>query len=310
MEIIAEKSEFMRNLVNMSVFEIQSELDNLLTNPTKYEEARGFTRRHGYFMQQVSQGIVNNAVWLGAYDQALGEVANEERAVRFADSAVRMTQGTFDATDLSHAETGVAFQSAVLMFASYFNMQANLLGNENAIASKLGGGAGFRKRFFLYLAFMSTAVVSEAIVQLASGEFDEDADEDFWLLKRMLNIFFYGQLRAASAFVPVVGQAPILLMNSWNDRMYDDRLSTSPIFGMLESASHAPSSIYSAVVEGGNKKRAIKDSLTLIGMATGVPVMWLGRPLGYLADVEQGKTEPTGPVDFARGLISGRHGNK
>ena len=305
-ELIAEKSEMMRNLVTTSVFEVQNELEQLLTNPTKYEQARGFARQHGYFLQTITQGIVNKVMWWAAYNQALGEVANEDRAREYGNAVVRMTQGTFDAVDLSQGETGAAWTRTIMMFASYFNMQANLLGSENVIAGKIGGAEGFRRRFMAYTAFMATAVASELIVQLASGEFFEDDDEDYWLMKRMLDIFFFGQIRTAFALVPVVGQVPIIAMNTWNKRYYDDRLSTSPIVSIGEAALSAPASIYNATVEGGSIKKAVKDSLALIGMATGLPVMWMGRPLGYMADVEQGKTEPKNTVDYVRGLVSGR----
>ena len=44
-------------------------------------------------------------------------------------------------------------------------------------------------------------------------------------------------------------------------------------------------------------------------MATGLPTGGLARPLGYLAEVESGKANPSGPVDFARGVVTGKKGN-
>jgi hypothetical protein len=77
---------------------------------------------------------------------------------------------------------------------------------------------------------------------------------------------------------------------------------------MIESAVSAPHSVYMSIVEGGSDKKAIRDTLTLLGLLTGVPVAPLSRPLGYLSDVSEGKAEPTGPVDFARGLVTGKPG--
>jgi hypothetical protein len=103
----------------------------------------------------------------------------------------------------------------------------------------------------------------------------------------------------------VVGQASVLLANSFNSKPYDDRMSTAPAVSMLENAAQAPHSIYKAIAEDGKASRAIRDTLTLVSLATGIPVAALGKPLGYTADVLQGRVEPTSPVDAVRGALSG-----
>ena len=97
----------------------------------------------------------------------------------------------------------------------------------------------------------------------------------------------------------------MLVANSFNRKPYDDRMSTAPAVSMIESAASAPHSIYKAIAEDGSAKRAIRDTLTLISISTGIPVAALGKPLGYVADVSQGRVEPTGPVDAVRGAVSG-----
>jgi hypothetical protein len=82
-------------------------------------------------------------------------------------------------------------------------------------------------------------------------------------------------------------------------------MSTAPAVSMIESAAQAPHSIYKAIAEDGRASRAIRDTLTLVSVMTGVPVAVLGKPLGYAADVEQGHVQPTGPVDAVRGAVSG-----
>ena len=51
--------------------------------------------------------------------------------------------------------------------------------------------------------------------------------------------------------------------------------------------------------------KAVRDTLTLVSLMTGIPVSALGKALGYAADVEQGKVVPTGAVDAVRGVVSG-----
>ena len=75
---------------------------------------------------------------------------------------------------------------------------------------------------------------------------------------------------------------------------------------MLDQATAAPKSIYDVIVNDGSLKKAVKDSLTMIGLLTGVPLGALGRPAGYIIDWEEGDVEPTNVVDIARGVISGR----
>ena len=94
--------------------------------------------------------------------------------------------------------------------------------------------------------------------------------------------------------------------NAFNNKWYDDRISTSPAVSMIESSVRAPHSIYKAIADNGSHKQAIRDTLTAVGMLTGLPVAPVGRPLGYLADIEQGKAQPDGAGDVVRGLITGR----
>lgn len=305
-EMIAEKSEFMRNRVTASVMEVQKNIDDILLNPSKYEKARSFARQHGYFMQVATQSIVDVVAWGGAYDHSIGQGMSEKEAVRHADSVVRLTQGTFAAEDISRFETGSPLMRLFTMFYSYFNMQANLLGTEFSKAMRKNGFTAAGRLFYVYVyGFMIPAVLSEAIVQLMSGEAGKDDDDDGYI-DNVLSIFFGGQARTATAFFPAIGPAIQAGINAWNDKWYDDRISSSPAVSMLESAVHTPVSVYKYLAEEGSAKRAIKDSLTLIGLLTGLPVAPLGRPLGYMADIAQDKVEPTGPIDYSRGLISGR----
>ncbi|WP_298011710.1 hypothetical protein, partial [uncultured Aquabacterium sp.] len=63
--------------------------------------------------------------------------------------------------------------------------------------------------------------------------------------------------------------------------------------------------VYNAVLEDGSAKRALRDTLTLTSMLTGIPVSALSRPLGYAAEVAEGKLDPAGPMDAVRGAVTG-----
>lgn len=302
---ISEKSEFMRNRVHSQAFEMMGQIDNILINPGKFEKARDFSIRHGYFLQAGIQHVIDIITWGGAYDQAILQGVDELVAVQMADSAVRQTQGSFSAEDISRFETGSPFMRAFTMFYTYYNMQANLLGTEFSIALKRSGFSGTGRALYIYtFGFMIPAVISELIVQAMSGNLTDDEDEGWadWLM-----MFFGGQTRTALAMIPGIGATIQTGINAFNDKWYDDRMSTSPAVAMIESTAHAPFSVLNAIENDGSQKKAIKDMLTAIGMVTGLPVAPLGRPAGYLADILQGKKdEPDNPIEFGRGLITGK----
>jgi hypothetical protein len=306
---IASRSLFMKERTSTQVMEIQATIDDILLNPTKYDKARKFAERHGYFLQQGTQGMVDLITWGGAYDQAHAQGLDERMAVRSADSAVRETQGSFAPEDLSNFEAGTPFTRAFTMFYSYFNMQANLLGTEfSKVAHDMGLKRGAGRAFYIYLfGFMIPAVLAETIVK-GIGGFDPDDDDDY--LNETLSVLFGSQLRSALAFFPGVGPATLAGINMFNDKWYDDRISTSPVVSLLESAVRAPHSLYKAMSDDGHSKRAVKDVLTLIGLVTGLPAGSLARPLGYAADVADGVARPEDVGDVARGLISGRDVNR
>lgn len=304
---VSEKSVFMRGRVTTNVMEIQSTIDDLLLNPSKYEQARAFASKHGYFMQAGAQNFVDLVVWTGGYDEAVENGHDEKEAVRVADAAVRATQGSFSPEDVSRFETGTPMARAFTMFYSYFNMQANLLGTEFQITmSKLGLKKGAGRMLFIYsMGFMIPAFMSEIIVKAMSGKgFDENDDDQY--LDDIIGAFFSSQFRSGTALFPLIGPVVSAGVNAFNDKWYDDRISTSPAVAMIESAVSAPKSVYKALAEDGNHKKAIRDTLSALGLLSGIPLAPLGRPLGYLSDVSDGKKEPTGPIDYARGLVTGK----
>ena len=105
--------------------------------------------------------------------------------------------------------------------------------------------------------------------------------------------------------MPVIAQMGQSMVNRFNDNPADDKFSLSPTVSVLESAVAAPHSVYKAIFDEGSAQKAVRDMSALITLRTGLPAMTLARPLGYAAGVAQGKIEPTGPVDTARGVITG-----
>jgi hypothetical protein len=91
----------------------------------------------------------------------------------------------------------------------------------------------------------------------------------------------------------------------WNNKPYDDRLTTAPAIGAMEASLRLGPDTYRAVFDGGKPSKPIKDVAELIGLFTGLPAAPLARPISYWADVAHGDISPTGPIDAIRGTITG-----
>lgn len=305
---ISLMSDWMKIRLENQAFEMQTDLQEIMEGTTKTGKAVDYIRTHAYFMQRAMQNYVDIVAWSGAYDKAIAEgELNEQDAVKYADSVVRETQSSLLPIDISTMEAGNAFTQLFTQFTNYFNMQANLLGTNFAVAAKeMGfGKKGLGRMFYIYaMGFMLPAIVADGIVRTFGWDWDDEDDDGY--LDEFMAWFLGSQVRTATAMVPYGGTIVNATLNKFNDKFYDDRITTSPAVSMLDQATAAPKSIYDVIVNDGSLKKAVKDSLTMIGLLTGVPLGALGRPAGYLIDWEEGKVEPENVIDITRGLASGK----
>jgi len=148
------------------------------------------------------------------------------------------------------------------------------------------------------------------IVKAMSGKgFDEDDDDQY--LDDALSAFFGSQFKTLAATVPYGGQLAVSAYNRFNDQRYDDRLSLSPVISVLEGTAGVPYEVYKKIAtDADNEKKITKDVLTLIGVMSSLPAGPIGKPVGYLMDVKAGKARPTGPIDFVRGMTTGKSGQR
>jgi hypothetical protein len=299
-------SPYMADRASNEVAVLSDTLEAILLNPSVYESAERFTRRHAYFLQTGMDNQMSPIIWTGAYNQALVEGMNDRMARRFADGVIRQTQGSTLPEDVSRIETGTAFARAFTQFVGYFNMLANT--NATAIqqiAQEQGLRKGAGKAFGVLMVGMMIPIwVAEVIAHAMRGG-PEDEDDDGYLDDWLAAVFGFGTIRGILSGMPGIAQIGQSMVNRFNDNPADDRFSLSPTVSVLESAAAAPQSVYKAIVDEGSAQKAVRDMSALITLATGLPAMTLARPLGYAAGVAQGKIEPTGPVDAARGVITG-----
>lgn len=308
-QMISDRSEFMNNKTENLIINMNKGIDDIIINKNKYDNAKDYFNTNGYILQVGAQNIVDIIVWTGKYNESIAKGLPENTAVREADSAVRLSQGSTNPESLSKYEANTALIRFINMFTGYFNTLSNLLGTEFVIiARELGFKNGAGKLFLtFFLTVMMTGFISELIIAIGSGDYDKDDDEEY--LDDTLAYFFGGTFRTLTAMVPIAGPLINAGVNRWNDKTYDDRISTSPVISLLEKSVSSPYSVYQAIVNDGDKRRAATDVLTAIGMVSGIPTAPLAKPVGYLIDVNEGDAEPTGPIDFTRGLVTGRPGD-
>ncbi len=75
----------------------------------------------------MAQLSVDLPTWWGAYEKGIKDFAGDEtKAARYADSMVRVSQGSGSTKDLARIQRGSELARAFTMFYSYFNTFYNL----------------------------------------------------------------------------------------------------------------------------------------------------------------------------------------
>ena len=309
---IMSKSKWMRSTQGSNLFDVTKSVNDIILNPSAFDNVQNFLQKHTYFLQSAAQNIINTISWSAGYNYGIERGMTEADAIIYADSVVRKTQGSMSPEDISRFETGTPTALLFKQFVGYFNMLANLNANELLrIKREMGLKKGAGKAFYLYMtAFMLPSVYAAYVTILMSGKgLDQDDDDEY--LDDALKTFFESQFLTATATVPYAGQFLTSAYNRFNDKMYDDRLSLSPVISTLEGVAGTPYQLYRKLADDAdNNKKLTGDVLTLLGTFTGLPVAPVRKPINYLTDVSTGEAEPTGPIDFTRGLVTGRTGNE
>ncbi len=317
---IAGKSPFMAHRQHNQTMEAFERLNDLVANRSKFAKARAWARQHGYFLQSGLQNLVDSVVWHGAYEHAIDTAGREvddaaahAEAVKRADAAVRMTQGSFDPTDAAGYEEGTPAYRIGTMFSGYFNMLANLQGDQFARTARKTGIAKAGPAFAAYLlGFALPMLLGDAIAKTLRGQWQDD-DDDGDVDALTLDFLFLGQLRSLAAEIPVAGPAFVApAINVFDNQPFNDRMTTSPAVSLLErtfgTAARTTQKALGAredrdgvIIEG----REIRDIVTLLGVMFGVPTGAVAVRLGYARDVQTGRVQPQGAGEVLRALLGG-----
>jgi len=307
-QAVSDASIFMEGRMGNEIAAINNTINEILLNPSLYEKGQAWTQKHAYFLQSAMANTMEPIIWTAAYNAKISKSGDEKSAVEYADSVIRQTQGSTLPEDVSRMETGPAYARFFTQFVGYFNMIANT--NLTALR-QLSQDAGVKNKgskalFIVTMGMLVPMWVAEAIAQAMRGG-PEDDEGDGYLDDWLFAVFGMGTIKGSFAMIPFVGQTVNAGINRFNGNPADDRMSMSPVISLLEAGVGVPVDVYKGITDPDklNKRNAVRDVASAIGLATGLPAVPLSKPLGYLAGVMDDRITPENPVDQVRGMLTG-----
>lgn len=291
---IEAKSDAMRVRWSDQMQRMASDLEQMVS-PSKLKKAQDVAQRAAFFMQRWAQRKVDAATWSAAYDKAVTELGPtmdagelDAEAVRRADSAVRITQGSKTPLDVPVLLSGNALAQLFTQFADY----PNTVLNQNIAAP-----AGQRLAVLAWTLMVPTLASTAIGLAFAFGEIKgkgDAADDEYW--KRLLRHVFGDQVRGAFSLVPVVGGLAGSAMNA----LYG--LDNNA--GGLRSQPFAGWSLIEMAQRVASGNGSLADLLSVGMSAIGIPARPAVNLLRYQDKVSQGKADGEW-FDYVRVLLNG-----
>ncbi|CAB4146764.1 hypothetical protein UFOVP496_14 [uncultured Caudovirales phage] len=316
--MIAEASPMMDERLTNQNNDTRARIDDLIGNQSGLGKAQALARKHGMFLNTVLHNQLDIVTWLGAYNQAIAEIAAsagdkeaQREAVSRADAAVRLTQGAMNPEDVAAYEQGTPFYRTITQFTTYLNTLANLNADEyGKIVRELGIRKGAGKLVQAHiLAYAVPMIIFGVWTDLISGGWDDD--DESWAahaLSVLFGSYFSGGIGMLPFGSQVQGIAEATIAKSIGGSVIRNKehINVSPSINALEGGVvGAADSAYRAVSGKEITGKNIKDALTLVSLFTGIPLNPIGKTVGYAVDVNNNKIQPTGTADYIRGLITG-----
>ena len=162
--------------------------DSLMSSLTSKVGLRKFEqwfKEHAFVPMGVVQYGVDLPTWCGAYQKGLKDFNGSETKARdYADSVVRLTQGSGATKDLARVQRGSQYAKLFTMFYSYFNTLYNMTAIRVAdVNMNRDMNSVIRAGNSFLLLYMIPAILTE----IAAGRGPDD-DEEFlaWSAKQLL----------------------------------------------------------------------------------------------------------------------------
>lgn len=315
-DFLTENSEYFLTRLKENDSHIEDTLEDICFNPSvMHGKAKGkalikqtqkLSQRHAYLLQKIVQNRVDVAVGFAAYKQAIEQGKNLHDAIKEAESVVRLTQSSYDVTDVSQIEGGNAIYKAVTQFFNYFYTQMNLqiaeLRRLTGITDETALNKTIRMAAFAFMGIYAPAVISDALVKSASGDWWSD-EEDTSLMA--IDTLLGAPLKSMVNAVPLAGN---LFTSQWNkyvlDKYYYNEAISIPVFTTFQSGWHSITDIVSGKDLQG---KDIRNIMMVLSVFLGMPhLAFIGREIGVSTDWALGNAEPTSWEDAIRTVLTGR----
>ncbi|MCZ4064139.1 hypothetical protein NB636_01235 [Oxalobacter aliiformigenes] len=316
---IAEKSEYMWSRFGKSQIAMMDNIDSILIDAGTLKKADRWLMQHAYWMQQLVDDRMSAITWTAAYNDAIQDGKSELQAIRHADRIVRKVFASQNAEDVSNIEAGTAFKRLFTQFSGFFIVRSNLVATELGKIAREAGAKGSDSAATKALKILSNKKMKAAILLLTKIAIPAIVDTELALLLKGLmpgdddwmRDMFIGSAGYVSGlggpYANLLGESVINVANvatGGKVSSYDSRLASAPAISILEDVLKQSA----LIAKGGiTPERIMKigTDLTVMPIAPVVP-MQVTRQTAYLAGVAGGKIKPTGPVDFVRGIVTGR----
>ena len=256
-------------------------------------------QRFGYMGIGFMDRLVVVPTWIGAYDKALAAGKDEQAAIYEADKAVRVSQGSGAAKDLTSVQRGrgTAGEAMKLMtmfysYASGYYQRLRTLGRDVRKANASDIPNLVARSFFLVIA---PALLAELLAGRGPDEDDEEGWAEWAFQKVALSVFNPIPL-LRDVLPPAVAAAQDKPTFGY---------SFTPVAKMGDTFVNLARDAGN-VIEGEETKRATRDFLESVGYVTGLVPGQIATSAQFLVDVAYGEQDPETFGDWYEGLSKGK----
>lgn len=246
-----------------------------------------------FYFTAMADMAVAVPTWYGAYLKSLEVLkpGDQHAAVTYADSVVRMSQGSGAAKDLAQIQGGSELARSFTLFYTYFSALYNLLRRSGALLKDRGPRDVPRFLGSMAALWLVPAVLSE-LISGRGPEDDEDAMQ--WALWRLVRF----------PFSTVVGARDIA--SAIGPDAYDYELS--PLVDAGESVVKTLNAVGAAAGEAARgegfylTEGEVKEFMMAVGIWAQLPSRQMYITGSYLYDWMMGYEEPEQPAEVFQGL--------
>lgn len=243
--------------------------------------------------------IVAGPTWIGAHMKGLSEGMTDEQASRYADKAVRKSQGANRAKDLSAWQApSTETLKWLYMFSSYFAQQHQAVIEARYAARRGDYARAFHRTFW----FMTMAPLAGALIagDLPDGGDDDETGLAEWIkwvaLKMGVNMF---------ASIPVVRDVANVAEKKATGEF--SQFNPGPITRIYKSSEQLGGDLWDITFgDGEASDRWVQHAIETPGYFLALPTGQPAATSQFLWEVWSGDADPETVSDWYQGLTTGR----